>query len=69
MLHQLLEKAEKLKACIRAEVQHPCRLGDQQIGYAKVRYCGLTKRPARLTMLFALGNLWMARRQLMGAQG
>ena len=68
-LHQLLEKAEKLKASIRAKVEHPFRLVKQQFGYAKVRYRGLVKNTARLTMLFALGNLWMARRQLMGAQG
>ncbi|SFU80550.1 Transposase DDE domain-containing protein, partial [Paenacidovorax caeni] len=63
------EKAEKLKASIRAKVEHPFRLVKQQFGYAKVRYRGLVKNTARLTMLFALGNLWMARRQLMEAQG
>lgn len=68
-LHQLLEKAEKLKASIRAKVEHPFRVIKQQFGYAKVRYRGLAKNTARLTMLFALSNLWMARRQLMGAQG
>ncbi|EPM7261709.1 IS5 family transposase [Pseudomonas aeruginosa] len=68
-LHQLLEKAEKLKASIRAKVEHPFRLVKQQFGYAKVRYRGLAKNTARLTMLFALGNLWMARRQLLGTQG
>ena len=68
-LHRLLEQAEKLKASIRAKVEHPFRVVKQQFGYAKVRYRGLAKNTARLTMLFALGNLWMARRQLMGAQG
>lgn len=68
-LHQLLERAEKLKASIRANVEHPFRIVKQQFGYAKVRYRGLAKNTARLTMLFAPGNLWMAPRQLMGAQG
>lgn len=68
-LHQLLEKAEKLKASIRAKVEHSFRIVKQQFGYAKVRYRGLAKNTARLKMLCALGNLWMARRQLMGAQG
>ena len=68
-LHQLLNQAEKLKASIRAKVEHPFRVVKQQFGYAKVRYLGLAKNTARLTMLFALGNLWMARRQLMAAQG
>jgi IS5 family transposase len=66
--HQLLEKVEKLKASIRAKVEHPFLVVKRQFGYAKVRYRGLAKNTARLTMLFALGNLWMARRTLMGAQ-
>lgn len=41
----------------------------QQFGYAKVRYRGLAKNTARLTMLFALSNLWMVRRQVLGARG
>jgi IS5 family transposase len=68
-LDRLIEKAEKLKASIRAKVEHPFRLIKQQFGYAKVRYRGLAKNTVRLTMLFALGNLWMARRQILGAQG
>jgi IS5 family transposase len=66
---RLLEKAEKLKASVRAKVEHPFRVIKQQFGYAKVRYRGLAKNTARLTMLVALGNLWMARRQLMGSRG
>jgi len=65
----LLEKAEKLKASIRAKVEHPFRVVKRQFGYAKVRYRGLAKNTAQLTMLFALSNLWMARRQLLGARG
>ena len=66
---RLLEKAEKLKASVRAKVEHSFRVIKQQFGYAKVRYRGLAKNTARLTMLFAMSNLWMARKQLMGAQG
>jgi IS5 family transposase len=68
-LHQVLEEIEKLKASVRAKVEHPFRVIKQQFGYAKVRYRGLAKNTARLTMLFALGNLWMVRRQLMELQG
>ena len=68
-LHKLLEKAERLKASVRAKVEHPFRVIKQQFGYAKVRYRGLAKNTARLTMLFALGNLWMARRQILAARG
>ena len=64
-----LERAEKLKASVRAKVEHPFRVLKQQFGYAKVRYRGLAKNTARLAMLFAMSNLWMVRRQLMGAQG
>ncbi len=67
-LHQLLEKAEELKASIRAKVEHPFRVVKQQFGYVKVRYRGLAKNTARLMMLFALGNLWMVRRKLLGTQ-
>ena len=65
----LLEKAEQLKASVRAKVEHPFRVIKQQFGYAKVRYRGLAKNTARLTMLFASSNLWMARRQVLGARG
>jgi len=64
-----LGKVEQLKARVRAKVEHPFRVVKQQFGYAKVRYRGLAKNTARLTMLFALSNLWMARRQLLGARG
>jgi IS5 family transposase len=66
---RLLEKAEQIKASVRAKVEHPFRVIKQQFGYAKVRYRGLAKNTARLTMMFALGNLWMARRQLLEARG
>ena len=65
----LAEQAEKIKASVRAKVEHPFRVVKQQFGYAKVRYRGLAKNTARLTMLFALSNLWMARRQVLGAKG
>ena len=66
---RLLEKAEQIKASVRAKVEHPFRVVKQQFGHAKVRYRGLAKNTARLTMLFALSNLWMARQQVLGAQG
>jgi IS5 family transposase len=66
---RLLDKVEQLKASVRAKVEHPFRVVKQQFGYAKVRYRGLAKNTARLTMLFALGNLWMVRRQVLGARG
>lgn len=67
--HRLIDHLEKLKASVRAKVEHPFRVVKQQFGYAKVRYRGLAKNTARLTMLFALSNLWMVRRQILAAQG
>lgn len=60
---------EKWKASIRAKVEHPFRVIKRQFGYTKVRYRGLAKNTAQIATLFALSNLWMARRQLIGAQG
>ena len=37
----------------------------RQFGYVKVRYRGLAKNTAQLMTLFALGNLWMVRKELM----
>ena len=63
------ERVEKMKASIRAKVEHPFRVIKRQFGFTKVRYRGLAKNTAQLVTLFALSNLWMARRHLMGAQG
>ena len=63
----MTHKAEKLKAAIRAKVEHPFRVVKRQFGYVKVRYCGLKKNTAQLFTLFALSNLWMVRGKLMGA--
>ena len=65
----LLDKAEKMKASVRAKVEHPFRVIKCQFGFTKVRYKGLAKNTAQLTTLFALSNLWMARRQIMGVHG
>ena len=61
----LIDQAEKLKAGIRAKVEHPFRVIKRQFGFVKVRYRGLKKNTAQLVTLFALSNLWMARSKLM----
>jgi IS5 family transposase len=63
----LTDKAEKLKAGIRAKVEHPFRVIKRQFGFVKVRYRGLKKNTAQLITLFALSNLWMVRAKLIGA--
>ena len=63
------ERAEKIKAGIRAKVEHPFRVIKRQFGFTKVRYRALAKNTAQLVTLFALSNLWMARSNLMEAPG
>jgi len=64
-----LARIEKLKAAIRAKVEHPFRVIKRQFGHVKVRYRGLTKNTAQLYTLFALSNLWMVRGRLLPAKG
>ncbi len=67
---RMLDEAERLKAGLRAKVEHSFRVVKRQFGYVKVRYRGLKKNTAQLTTLFALSNLWMARgRLLQGSKG
>jgi len=53
--------AERVKAQVRARVEHPFQVVKRQFGYVKVRYRGLAKNTAQLTTLFALSYLWMVR--------
>ena len=64
----LIDQVEKIKASIRAKVEHPFRVIKRQFGYTKVRYRGLKKNTLQLKTLFALSNLCMVRHQLLGAQ-
>jgi IS5 family transposase len=57
------ECVEKMKAGMRAKVEHPFRVIKRQFGYTKVRYRGLAKNTAQIVTLFALSNLWMARQK------
>jgi IS5 family transposase len=66
-LRAITEQLEHAKASIRAAVEHPFRVLKRQFGYMKVRYKGLAKNGAQVTTLFALVNLWMARRTLLQA--
>ena len=61
----LLEQAEKLKAGVRAKVEHPFRVIKRQFGHTKARYRGLAKNTAQLMTLFALSNIWMVRKVLL----
>jgi IS5 family transposase len=62
---QLRNAAERVKAGIRAKVEHPFRVIKCQFGLTKVRCRGLAKSTSRLQTLFALSNLWMVRKHLL----
>jgi IS5 family transposase len=63
----LTNQVERIKASIRAKVEHQFRIIKRQFGHVKVRYRGLAKNTAQLHTLFALANLWMVRRRLNGS--
>jgi transposase, IS5 family len=63
----LRDQVERIKASIRAKVEHPFRVIKRQFGHVKVRYRGLSKNTAQLHTLFALANLWMVRKRLSGS--
>ncbi len=54
---------------LRANVEHPFRVIKRQFGFTTVRYRGLAKNTARLHSLFALANLYLARRRLLATAG
>ena len=63
------EQIEHRKASIRATVEHPFRVIKRQFGHLKARCRGLAKNGAQVLTLFALSNLWMARKYLLAATG
>ena len=60
----LAQAYEKLKAQVRAYVEHPFHVVKNIFKYKKTRYKGLAKNDAQLNVLFALSNLYMVRGEL-----
>lgn len=60
----LAQAYEKLKARVRAYVEHPFHVVKNIFRHKKVRYKGIAKNDAQLNVLFALGNLYLMRDQL-----
>lgn len=58
---------EKLKAQVRARVEHPFHIVKNLFRHRKTRYRGLAKAEAQLHSLFALANLVIAKRALLSA--
>jgi len=68
-IEALTDEVERLKASIRAKVEHPFRKITQQFSFTKVRYRDLKKNTAQLTKLLALSKLWMTRGKMTAARG
>ena len=64
LLKELTVELERVKAQVRARVEHPFHVIKNLFGYRKVRYRGLAKNTAQLHSLFSLANLYLARRAL-----
>jgi IS5 family transposase len=60
----MVQAYEKLKAQVRAYVEHPFHVVKNIFKYKKARYKGLAKNTVQLNMLFALSNLYMTRGEL-----
>ena len=65
VIKSLTLKLEKLKAQVRARVEHPFHIIKNLFRHRKTRYRGLAKAAAQLHSLFALANLVIAKRKLL----
>jgi len=64
-LKVLTLQIEKLKARVRARVEHPFHILKNLFKHRKTRYRGIAKNTAQLHTLFALANLVIAKRLLL----
>jgi transposase, IS5 family len=65
---ELQRAKNRVKARVRAKVEHPFRILKRIFGFEKVRYRGLRKNHHRLCASFALVNLYLHRKRLAVAQ-
>ena len=61
LLKELTVQLERVKAQVRARVEHPFHILKNLFRHRKTRYRGLAKNTAQLHSLFALANLFIAR--------
>jgi len=64
-LKELVKARERVKAQIRARVEHPFHVVKNLFHFKKTRYKGLAKNSAMLFSLFGLANLVLAKKRLM----
>jgi IS5 family transposase len=57
-----IRRREREKASVRAKVEHVFGVIKVKLGYCRTRYKGRRKQTAKLHMLFALANLYLADR-------
>src|SRR4030081_1510993 len=69
LLKELTVQLERVKAQVRARVEHPFHILKNLFRHRKTRYRGLAKNTAPLHSLFALANLLIARRSLLTSVG
>jgi len=69
LLKELTVRLERVKAQVRALVEHPFHILKNLFRHRKTRYRGLAKNTAQLHSLFALANLFIARRPLLSPAG
>ena len=65
-LRELAEPAERALAQLRAVVEHPFHVIKNLFRHRKLRYRGLAKNTAQLHTLFALANLVIVKKTLLG---
>ncbi len=63
---ELQKGKNRSKSSVRAKVEHPFRILKRVFGFEKVRYRGLAKNHHRLCACFALVNLYLHRKRLVG---
>ena len=61
------KKREHQKSSIRCKVEHVFAVVKKLFGYRKTRYRGLRKQTAKLNIIFALANLYLADRNYLTA--
>ncbi|MGA7885603.1 MAG: IS5 family transposase [Acidobacteriaceae bacterium] len=61
---ELQRAKNRVKASVRAKVEHPFRIVKRIFGFEKTRYRGLRKNHQRLCVNFALANLYLHRKRL-----
>lgn len=67
-LKDLTQALERVKAQIRARVEHPFHVVKNLFKHKKARYKGLAKNGAQMFSLFGLANLVIAKKQWMALQ-